>query len=464
MAQSRDRPIFDEVQHRFDTMTTTMEELVSLLGSSYTSSTEGDSKDDSSHQEEDQLRFTNLFDAAQSDETTAPSIAFSSLSLDRDALQEQDDAKESSKSKDEVQHDTASLLARTMSLHETEEFHLVPSVILENFFSAFDTLVDARIAVYSKILSSHALSLAECNDDYSNNDANASLRAVEYKLQTLLHIGTNLTADKVVTNFTIQPSYDASNQGKDTNEITIPITMEAHIEQLHIPSPVDGLVASIPLDFKADGVIKGEFFRNWSSSSGEIRAPASPALISRQKHAILRTVFRASSHHVSHILFPNASSRVILGTFNRENSRLTAVTVDVDCDALLSSMISQAALVVGAVVDVTNEAWARTIPAASEGESSAAAAAIDSRAGLSPEKESHHKLPVEMANVANLNIIGDSTNNLVAAGLKRSASSSEDDTQSYNSFENATHIVDYVFGELDESVMALPHAKKQRVK
>ena len=178
---------------------------------------------------------------------------------------------------------------------------------------------------------------------------------------------------------------------------------------------------------------------------------------SNPPHGASRIILQCLSHFVA--------SRVILGTFNRENSRLTAVTVDVDCDALLSSMISQAALVVGAVVDVTNEAWARTILAAPEGESpTAVAAAADSRSGLSPEKESHHYLPVDMANVGNLNIIGDSTNNLVAAGLKRSASSSEDDTQSYNSFENATHIVDYVFGELDESVMALPHAKKQRVK
>ena len=155
------------------------------------------------------------------------------------------------------------------------------------------------------------------------------------------------------------------------------------------------------------------------------------------------------------------SSQLVLGTFNPENSRLSAVTVDVDCDALLSSMISQAALVVSAVVDVTNEAWARNLPAPEDNTSAAAASARSG--GASPEKESLNNVAANMNNGGNLNIIGDSSNDLVMAGLKRSASASDDDARSYDSFENATHIVDYVIGELDETVMALPLSKKQRI-
>lgn len=290
MAQGRERPLFDEIQRCVYAMTTTMEELVSLLGSSYTAPAEGAKEDDSSHSEEDQQRFMNLFDE-QSDDRSQPSIAFPSLSLDRDTLQEEG-TKEESRSKDEVQHHTAGLLAREISLHEPEEFHLVPSVILENFFSAFDTLVDARILVYSKILRSHARSLAECRDE--SIDANASLNAVEYKLKTLLEIGTNLTAEKVVTNFSIQPSFDR-NDVQDGDEITIPITMEARINQLQIPSPHDGVVANIPLDFKADGVIKGE----------RISAGSSSGLFSSSAH-INRANFRpatAAQRHSRYVVF-----------------------------------------------------------------------------------------------------------------------------------------------------------------
>ena len=124
-------------------------------------------------------------------------------------------------------------------------------------------------------------------------------------------------------------------------------------------------------------------------------------------------------------------------------------------------MISQAALVVSAVVDVTNEAWARNLPAPEDNTSAAAASARSG--GASPEKESLNNVAANMNNGGNLNIIGDSSNDLVMAGLKRSASASDDDARSYDSFENATHIVDYVIGELDETVMALPLSKKQRI-
>jgi hypothetical protein len=179
--------------------------------------------------------------------------------------------KRNSKStKAQVQSQASKLLLRQVTIDaqtETQFLNEIPGLLLDNLYASLDVLVDARMHVYSKILASHSLSLAnaQCRK-------NADM-AVEYKLKTLLQIGTSLSADAVETKFSVVP-WKATTNNTTTNtttgdlELTIPILMETFVRDLNIPSPTtttttnaddDGETSStkLPLSFSAPGSIIG---------------------------------------------------------------------------------------------------------------------------------------------------------------------------------------------------------------
>jgi hypothetical protein len=180
--------------------------------------------------------------------------SFPLLSLDHTHL-----AGQKRNSKNEVQVQVSKLLLRPVTIDvETEKEFLeeIPGLMLENLYASLDVLVDARINVYSKILRSHGLSLAKCND--AANCPSSGVMAVEYKLKTLLEIGTNLSADSVETKFSVQPNSKATISDENRLELTIPILMEAFVRDLNIPSPDDGEKAKMSLSFNAPGTITGK--------------------------------------------------------------------------------------------------------------------------------------------------------------------------------------------------------------
>jgi hypothetical protein len=185
--------------------------------------------------------------------------SFPLLSLDHSHL-----AGQKRNSKSEVQVQVSKLLLRPVRIDvgtEKEFLEEIPGLMLENLYASLDVLVDARINVYSKILRSHGLSLAKCND--APNCRSSGVMAVEYKLKTLLQIGTNLSADSVETKFSVPPNSKATISNKNRLELTLPILMEAFVRDLSIPSPDDGKKAKLPLAFNALGAITGKCFASY---------------------------------------------------------------------------------------------------------------------------------------------------------------------------------------------------------
>jgi hypothetical protein len=128
--------------------------------------------------------------------------------------------------------------------------------MLENVYSSFDMLVDARVLAYSKILGNHARTLAESHREDSDGDYSGT-RVLEYKLKTLLEIGTSIHADSVITTFTAGKDHRIEEKDGFT-EITTPITMNVEIRDLHMPCADSGSSANLRLCFNAAGTLKGE--------------------------------------------------------------------------------------------------------------------------------------------------------------------------------------------------------------
>jgi hypothetical protein len=164
-------------------------------------------------------------------------------------------------SKNKVQVHVSNLLSRPITIDvdtEKEFLEAIPGLMLENLYASLDVLVDARINVYSQVLRSHGLSLAKGND--GANCLSSGVMAMEYKLKTLLEIGTSLSADSVETKFSVvQPNSKGTTSHENNFELTIPILMEAFVRGLHIPTPDDGEKTRLPLlAFHAPGAITGK--------------------------------------------------------------------------------------------------------------------------------------------------------------------------------------------------------------
>jgi hypothetical protein len=454
MAGTADHPSLEQTEPSPTAMKAAITQLLPRLGSSYSKGAEQHSVTEETgplHSEESR----NCWGV----ESSLLAVDFPSLSLARDEFDH--DFTVASRSKGEVQVHASSLLARQLLVTDPSEFHRVPVVMLENLFAAFDTLVDARILVYSKILRSHARSLARCNDANNSNDASTGLMAVEYKLKTLLEIGTSLSADSFATKFSVSSiatvdGTKAEVASDGSSIIIVPITIEAHIADLHVHSPVEGLAATIPLTFQAEGSITGKF----------------ASFIFR---ALLKCDEVQNSYLFSNYHSTNDSplySHLNPGTFT-EKSNLAHVTVDVDTDALLSSMIAQATLVVASVVDVTNEAWTRTaVIEAPEADDDRVTIESDQFLDTEhcergePNKISPELGPAPAANngIGHLNLIEDSCNDLVSAErnakrpLENEAEPDEED--SIGSMTDVSHLVDYAIGELDDSFIARSPSKR----
>jgi hypothetical protein len=108
-------------------------------------------------------------------------------------------------------------------------FKEVARHMLENLLDSFDQLVDARIRQYSKVLSNHGLSLLS---------ASGRADIVEYKLRTLLEIGTNISFGSISINVECPTSIDVAAATTDgCAVIPVMLTVEIDSLQFHPANP-----------------------------------------------------------------------------------------------------------------------------------------------------------------------------------------------------------------------------------
>ena len=189
-------------------------------------------------------------------------ITVPSFSLDHEHLESNN---KNEMSKEEVQGQASKLLSKPTSVKVRQSSAtddvLLPRIILSNLYSSFDKLVDARILAFSKILSGHLSSHKEEEGEEASSAHHQSAMVLEYKLKTLLEIGTSIFADSVTTSFT--PITTTSETTTRTSEdgsttIIIPMTMKVEIDNFHLPCSASGDTAILPVIFEAPGTIKGE--------------------------------------------------------------------------------------------------------------------------------------------------------------------------------------------------------------
>jgi hypothetical protein len=204
------------------------------------------------------LSSESIFAECGTVEQHALPVTFPSFSLEHAKHLQREDAQ----SKEKIQMQASSLLSSRAAADILDESSLggekTPRVILSNLYSSFDKLVDARILAFSKILGGHGLTLAQSQDDLSaEGDFAASNKVLEYKLKTLLEIGTSIYADSVTTTFTPTNDQKVVDNG-DSMIISIPSTLKVEINNLHLPCSASGEAAQFLVIFEAPGMIEGE--------------------------------------------------------------------------------------------------------------------------------------------------------------------------------------------------------------
>jgi hypothetical protein len=116
----------------------------------------------------------------------------------------------------------------TTTTTTTMQVEEVSRHMLENFLDSFDQLVDARIRQYSKVLSNHGLSLLS---------ASGRADIVEYKLRTLLEIGTNISFGSISIKFENSAANTSTSTTSDDDTTTLPVMMTVEIDSLQLHGP-----------------------------------------------------------------------------------------------------------------------------------------------------------------------------------------------------------------------------------
>ena len=124
---------------------------------------------------------------------------------------------------------------------------MLPShIMLENILDSFDHLVDARLHQYSKVLKNHGQSLSS-----------SGAQIVEYKLRTLLEIGTNISFGSISTKFV--PTEEKATTTVTDSTCSLPVLLTVEIDSLQFHHRT---YQSHPhhqrLTFQAPGTLQGK--------------------------------------------------------------------------------------------------------------------------------------------------------------------------------------------------------------
>lgn len=295
-------------------------------------------------------------------------VSYPSFSLTNNGHEEHhdDEAKDydsdSSYRREAVQSEASKLMSRRgvyirCKDGDNEEQRQQPQqIMLGNILDSFDQLVDARIRAYARILSNHVQVLSE-----SNNKRGA--RIAEYKLETLLAVAANhLLFDSISIEFKTIATC-AEDDARDAAAAAATTTSTTEDKQFSVPIEVtvdirsprfihEGLetnncndAESPPhrghegkLTFRAKGKVRGR--RNIigqeevKSNDKDICQTPESDVCRNSKYSTVE-----DRNHISKQFF-------------FEN-----IDIDIDCNALLSQMMTEASKVVTMAVELTNLAW-----------------------------------------------------------------------------------------------------------
>ncbi|KAL3924806.1 MAG: hypothetical protein SGILL_000816 [Bacillariaceae sp.] len=380
---------------------------------------------------------------------------------------------------------------------------LLPShIMLENILDSFDHLVDARLHQYSKVLRNHGHSLSS-----------SGAQIVEYKLRTLLEIGTNISFGSISTKFV--PT------GEETGD-SLPVMLTLDIDSLEFHHPTTTTCqddqSNHRLTFQAPG---------WFATSSlvKVRISISEPKLRGNGFAMLNpkpfeedTFFLTHSINSSSVMLPGTFDGVVAGSCyqnvlvtddaaaittstentsgsdsgsviskqDRNNLKRSCFTLELDCETLLMEMMEQAGEVVGKVVELTNQAWAAQQALLDEANAAAAAASEtkaaeqEQRQDEPPSASKSPNLGAKKVSEVSIHQPASASASAAAASFlrgqlanafpKAAAASDDENTNPSISAEKARHIIDYVFDEIDDEAISPPAyicvpppAKKARI-
>ena len=207
--------------------------------------------------EEEQLVVENSGDTSDIvGSAITSSLSYPSFSLTHQHHNHHQPVDASSPSREEVQLKASACMAQQVRLQKGESksndaFQDVPCRMLENILDSFDHLVDARLHQYSKVLRNHGQSLST-----------AGQQIVEYKLRTLLEIGTSISFGKISTKFTATNEEAKTTEDSTTTVTELPITLTVEIDSLQFHPPTQQQQAQQQqeqekISFSCSGKIQG---------------------------------------------------------------------------------------------------------------------------------------------------------------------------------------------------------------
>jgi hypothetical protein len=188
----------------------------------------------------------------------------------------------------------------------------VPIIMLENFSSSFKTLLEARLRAYSTFLTN--------NNHYSvnqdKNDANMIESTDKEKLNMLVYLSENVEVKTAVISYRVK----SQEYGVNISEI------EKKIIDDEMKSNQGFNVMGLPLDFEAIIDLNVPYYRHniWGNK-------------------VITTVMNTSGIILGHSV-PCS-----------EHDHFSSISINLDCDKLLSSMVNQACNVIRKVMLLANE-------------------------------------------------------------------------------------------------------------
>ncbi|KAG7367533.1 hypothetical protein IV203_030204 [Nitzschia inconspicua] len=412
------------------------------------------------------------------------SISYPSLSLSYSPVEAVSASSTPSPTREDIQMKALTCMAQQIlvdvgSLPNEQQNYALEQIsrhMLENFLDSFDQLVDARIRQYSKVLSNHSLSLLS---------ASGRADVVEYKLRTLLEIGTNISFGSI----SIQFDNTASTKSdiKCGTNTSLPVMLVVEIDSLQFRCP------------SWKGKVKHPHHHHRSKLT--FHAPAwihhdyqlPPGISSTSSSSFNEVASWCSTTTTTPTTTTSGNDFSLRSNNNNFNKNLT---IQVDCEVLLKEMIQEAGEVVGMVVELTNQAWTQNqksiVPCSSSSaskESNASVAALVS-VGAPTEGETGPKLRVKTVSEPELafhpsdgmseenKIVGfedehgpskrihscsnDTNDSGIPPSSSRDRDSDEENANPSMSAEKASHIIDYVFDEIEDVfIPPLPPPRKK---
>jgi hypothetical protein len=136
----------------------------------------------------------------------------------------------------------------------------VPKLMLGNFCTSFNTLMNSRLRAYANFLARHALSHARCSKTDTEIEGVVS---IERKLETMMGIGHQVSAASISSDFSIELGQYSESPEEDTDEVvqaSMPLKMNISINIVlpHVEMEGSEGDETVKVTFETSGKIFGK--------------------------------------------------------------------------------------------------------------------------------------------------------------------------------------------------------------